>query len=111
MRAGVNEVSTGRKNMRKILLALAALTAFAGVAEARDGCGRGWFYNGYRCVPSGPPPGAYIPPPPAPRYVAPRGFAFAGPDRWGHPQYYPIRGRCPQGFTVQSGLCKPYRGF
>jgi hypothetical protein len=88
--------------MRKILLAFAALTAFAGVAEARDGCGPGWFYNGYRCVPMGGPP---------PVVVVPRGFAYAGPDRWGHPQYYPMRGRCPQGFTVQAGLCKPYRGF
>lgn len=105
--------------MRKILLAFVAVTAFAGVAEARDGCGRGWYYNGYRCVPmAGPPPGAYIPPPPPPvyappppRYVGPRGFVYAGPDRWGKPQYYPIRGRCPQGYTVQDGLCKPYRGF
>lgn len=103
-------------DMRKILLALAALTAFAGVAEARDGCGRGWFYNGIRCVPmAGPPPVVVAPPvyaPPPPRYVAPRGYAFAGPDRWGKPTYYPgPRGRCPQGFTVQDGLCKPYRGF
>jgi hypothetical protein len=96
--------------MRKILLALATLTAFAGVAEARDGCGRGWFFNGVRCVPMAGPP-VVVPPPPPPRYVAPRGFVYAGPDRWGHPQYYPIRGRCPAGFTVQSGLCKPYRGF
>lgn len=102
-------------NMRKILLVTAALLAFVGVAEARDGCGRGWYYNGYRCVPmAGPPvvvaPPVYAPPPP-PRYVAPRGFVYAGPDRWGKPQYYPMRGRCPAGFTVQSGLCKPYRGF
>ncbi|HWV54139.1 GCG_CRPN prefix-to-repeats domain-containing protein [Pseudorhodoplanes sp.] len=88
--------------MRKILFALAALAVFGGVAEARDGCGRGFFYNGYRCVPmrAGPP----APPPQA--------FVFAGPDRWGKPQYYPgPRGQCPRGFTLQSGLCKPYRGF
>jgi hypothetical protein len=106
-------MKVGLENMRKIFLALAALTAFAGVAEARDGCGRGWFYNGYRCVPMAGPPVVVAPPVYAPpRYVAPRGFAYAGPDRWGKPQYYPgPRGSCPRGFTVQSGLCKPYRGF
>jgi hypothetical protein len=108
-------------NMRKTLTAMAALaafaalTAFASVADARDGCGRGWYYNGYRCVPEGPPPGAYIPPPPPsyapPRGYGPSGFVPAGADRWGKPQYYPNRGRCPQGYTVQSGLCKPYRGY
>jgi len=113
-------------NMKKTLLAMAALAAFAaaapvgftGVAEARDGCGRGFYFNGFRCVPmrAGPPvvvvpPPVYVPPPP-PRYVAPRGFVFAGADRWGKPQYYPgPRGQCPRGFTLQAGLCKPYRGF
>jgi hypothetical protein len=112
--------------MRKTFLALAALTAcavatpveFTGVAEARDGCGRGFYFDGFRCVPmrAGPPPVVVVPPPvyvpPPPRYVAPRGFVFAGPDRWGKPQYYPgPRGQCPRDFTLQSGLCKPYRGF
>jgi len=91
------------------LLALAAVAASAGVAEARDGCGRGFFYNGVRCVPMRAAPPVVVAPP---RYVAPRGFVYAGPDRWGKPQYYPgPRGSCPRNFTVQSGLCKPYRGF
>ncbi|ARP97954.1 GCG_CRPN prefix-to-repeats domain-containing protein [Pseudorhodoplanes sinuspersici] len=101
-------------DMRKLLLALAAVAAFAGVAEARDGCGRGWYYNGYRCVPARAAPPVVVAPrymAPPPRY-APRSFAYAGPDRWGKPQYYPgPRGTCPKGFTVQSGLCKPYRGY
>jgi hypothetical protein len=30
---------------------IAALTVVSTVAEARDGCGRGFYYNGRRCVP------------------------------------------------------------
>jgi hypothetical protein len=101
--------------MRKILLALAALTAFAGVAEARDGCGRGFFFNGVRCVPMrAGPPVVVVPPPvvvrPAP--VPTRGWRAAGPDRWGQMTYWPgPRGSCPPRYTVQDGVCKPYRGF
>jgi len=99
----------------------AALAALTGAAEARDGCGPGWFFNGVRCVPgrAGPPPVIVAPPPPPPVYapppraVGPRGWVFAGPDKWGKPMYYPgPRGNCPPGgFTLQDGLCKPYRGF
>ena len=90
--------------MRKILLALAALTAFAGVAEARDGCGRGFFFNGVRCVPMrAGPPAVFVPSP---------GWRAAGPDRHGQMTYWPgPRGSCPPRYTVQDGVCKPYRGF
>jgi hypothetical protein len=30
---------------------VAALTVISTVAEAAQGCGRGWYYNGRRCVP------------------------------------------------------------
>ena len=30
---------------------IVALTIVSTVAEARDGCGRGFYYNGRRCVP------------------------------------------------------------
>ena len=52
-----------------------------------------------------PPPGYYgggyygAPPPP------PRGYYGGGyyrPQRWNG---------CPKGFTVQDGVCKPYRGY
>jgi len=33
------------------LVAVAALTALPTIAEAKDGCGRGYYYNGRRCVP------------------------------------------------------------
>lgn len=86
--------------MRNVLLAVAALTAFAGVAEARDGCGRGFAFDGFRCVPSarpGPGPGAWQP---------------AGVDRHGQMTYWPgPRRSCPPRYTVQDGVCKPYRGF
>lgn len=87
--------------MRKILLALATLTALAGVAEARDGCGRGFFFNGVRCVPMRAGPPAPV-----------RAWQPAGLDRWGQMTYWPgPRGSCPPRYTVQDGICKPYRGF
>ncbi len=55
--------------------------------------------------PPPPPPGYYgggyygAPPPP------PRGYYGGGyyrPQRWNG---------CPKGFTVQDGVCKPYRGY
>ena len=34
-----------------MLVAVAGLAFISTVAEARDGCGRGMYYNGRRCVP------------------------------------------------------------
>jgi hypothetical protein len=66
-----------------LLAGIAALTVVATVAEAADGCGRGWYYNGRRCVPQdayGPPPG-YGPPPVygPPRAYGPPPGAYYGP--------------------------------
>ena len=36
---------------RILLVAVAGLAFISTVAEARDGCGRGMYYNGRRCVP------------------------------------------------------------
>jgi hypothetical protein len=33
----------------------ATFTVVSTVAEAADGCGRGWYYNGRRCVPMDEP--------------------------------------------------------
>ena len=42
--------------MRRILfVGIAALTVISTAAEALDGCGRGWYYNGRRCVPQDEP--------------------------------------------------------
>ena len=101
---------------------IAALTVMSTVAEAADGCGRGMYYNGRRCVPQdgppgygyGPPRGGYGPPPGA--YGAPP----VGPQlRFGdrdEPRYAPPNpafktfNNCPPNYTVQDGVCKPYRG-
>ena len=56
--------------MNRLLIGIAALVVISTVAEAADGCGRGMYYNGRRCVPQdgpgyGPPPSqrGYGPPP------------------------------------------------
>ena len=106
------------------ILGLAALAASANTSKAEDGCGRGYYWNGYRCAPF--------------RYE-PR---YRDEDRWHRdwhrdrrrdwrrdedaplPHYYGNRSRyhrpdrrrwhtwngCPLHYTVQDGLCKPYRG-
>jgi hypothetical protein len=104
-----------------ILVGFAALTAISTIAEAADGCGRGWFYNGRRCVPMdepmyrrdyGPPQyrGDYGPP-------VNRGPQLRlGPGGGEGTRYSPPNpayktwNNCPPNFTVQDGLCKPYRG-
>jgi hypothetical protein len=103
---------------RILFAAVAALAVTSTVAEALDGCGRGWYYNGRRCVPQDEPgygPRRYGPPP---RYYEP-----AGPQlridlggRRDEAQYSPPNpayktwNNCPPNFTVQDGVCKPYRG-
>jgi hypothetical protein len=113
--------------MRRFLfVGIAALTAISTVAEARDGCGRGWYYDGRRCVPQdepgyGPPQRYYGPPPrysePPPRYYEPPGpqlrLDLGGRDeaRYSPPNpAFKTWNNCPPNFTVQDGLCKPYRG-
>jgi hypothetical protein len=34
-----------------LFVGIAALTVISTAAEAAQGCGRGWYYNGRRCVP------------------------------------------------------------
>src|SRR3954471_19890009 len=47
--------------MKPLLFGIAALVVTATVAGAADGCGRGMFYDGRRCVPQDGP--GYGPPP------------------------------------------------
>ena len=92
-----------------VLLALAASTEFA---AARDGCGRGYFWNGYQCAPMG---GSYR------GGYGYGGYGYGGYGYGGYGSrvfptaacyyYYGRRICCPGGFTVQDGVCKPYRGF
>ena len=73
---------------RIIIAALVAISTAA--AEAADGCGRGWFYNGRRCVPQDEPGPRYLGP--RPRYYEPEP-PVAGPQlrldlsRRDEPQY------------------------
>jgi len=84
-----------------LVLAVAATAAVTMVptAEARDGCGRGFFYNGYRCVPSD-------------AYGQPYGYR----GYYGGNVVRPSVGRNGQiscgnpNYTWQDGACKPYRG-
>jgi hypothetical protein len=56
------------------------------------------YYYPYPPPPPPPPPpgyyGGYGPPPPPYGYYRPRSW-----------------NGCPRGFTVQDGVCKPYRGY
>ena len=107
-----------------LLVGTAALTLISTsfvstVVEARDGCGRGWYYNGRGCVPEeGPgyrgdygPPGRYDEPP-----VAGPLLRFDLGGRRDEPRYSPPNpafktwNNCPPNYTVQDGLCKPYTG-
>ena len=116
-----------------LLAAIAALTVISTVAEAADGCGRGMYYNGRRCVPQDAPPGYGYGPPPGYGYGAPRGgygpppAGYYAPPPAGPQLGIDLGGRdearysppnsafktfnnCPPNFTVHDGLCKPYRG-
>jgi hypothetical protein len=94
-----------------LVLAVVALMSVAGDASAQQ------IYLDFGPTPPGygpgygPPPPGYGPgygPPPGPYYRSYRGGGGGG--------YYPP-GRfrtwngCQQGWTVQDGLCKPYRGY
>ena len=95
-----------------LLAGIAALLVISTVAEAADGCGRGWYYNGRRCVPEDGPGYGY-----RRDYERDRGpplrFDLGRRDE---ARYFPPNpglktwNHCPQGYTVQDGLCKPYRG-
>jgi hypothetical protein len=70
----MEETHMGR--LTALLVGIAALAVISTVAEAVDGCGRGWYYDGRGCVPlnqpdyNQPPPPDYYQPP-APGYYQP----------------------------------------
>jgi len=92
----------------------AAVLVAATAAEARDGCGRGWFHNGVACAQE---EGGY-----RPRYGY-RDEYYGGPRYYRpvQPNFYgntvrPVRGNngaisCSNPrYTWQDGACRPYRG-
>jgi hypothetical protein len=89
--------------MRRIitlLLSVAAIAATSELASARDGCGAGRFWNGYRCAPIG---WRY-----QPQRPYPYNYGYAAPSPYGRT---PMNGPCPYGLSLQDGVCKPYRGY
>jgi hypothetical protein len=111
---------------RTLLFGVAAVALLSSPADARDGCGRGWFYNGVACAQE---EGGYHPryrdPGYHPSYRDPgyRGEYYGGPRyyRPSAPNFYgntvrPVRGNngaisCSNpNYTWQDGACKPYRG-
>lgn len=101
--------------MFRLLIAFAALAAVIGAPGAASAQYYDPYYRGY--YPPPPPPPYYREPYreryyEEPRYRGPRGFRPAYVDRHGQQTYYPGRGgTCPRGYTVQDGVCKPYRGY
>ena len=123
------------RRITALLVGAAVLTAISTVANAKDGCGRGWYHNGRQCVPNDEPgydyppppdyyapPPAYYPPPPPAYYLPPadyeppadRGLQLRlDPDeaRYSPPNpAFKTWNNCPPNFTVQDGVCKPYTG-
>jgi hypothetical protein len=109
-----------------LFIGIAALALIWTAAEAADGCGRGMYYNGRRCVPQdGPGYG-----PPYQRDYGPPSYRrdYGPPVRRGPELGLELGGRrdegrysppnpafktfnnCPPNYTVQDGVCKPYRG-
>ena len=96
-----------------LLLAGAVMALTLSAAEARDGCGRGWFHNGRTCVQEDYDEPRYYQRPPRPYYDAPGYYRGGGGGGPGGPDCYRYHGRqicCPRRWTVQDGVCKPYRG-
>ena len=82
-----------------LFVGVAALTVISAVAEAEDGCGRGWYYNGRRCMPMD-----------APMYRTGRHSIGVTMGRSPPNPAFKTWNNCPPNFTVQDGLCKPYTG-
>ena len=91
--------------MKHLMVGIAALIVTATVANAADGCGRGMFYNGRRCVPQdgpgyGPPryERDYGPPPSQRGYGPPSYERGYGPPVERGPQLrLDLRGRRDEG--------------
>ena len=113
------------KTLLAALLGLAALSALPAPSQAADGCGRGWYNNGYRCVPMRRPHYGYYDEGPRFYYRERRHYRddyrpyyreqyrprYADP---GHPYGYNYNygdPRCGRpNYTIQDGVCKPYTG-
>jgi hypothetical protein len=115
-----------------LFVGVVALAVISTVAEAEDGCGRGWYYNGRRCVPQDEPsyyppqyrvlpqeePGYYYRPQYRRDYEPPveRGPQMRFDLRDEEARYTPPNPnfktlkQLPAELHRSDGLCKPYRG-
>jgi hypothetical protein len=75
------------RRITALLVGAAVLTAISTVANAEDGCGRGWYHNGRQCVPDDELGYDYPPPPPSPDYYPPPP-AYYPPPPPPPPAYY-----------------------
>src|SRR5262245_24993711 len=95
-------------------LVVAALAASSSTGQAADGCGRGLYYDGYRCVPMGGPQPGYYRDVNSRVYYRERPGYYGGYVDPGHPYGYNYDygdGRCGRpNYTIQNGVCKPYTG-
>jgi hypothetical protein len=90
-----------------LLAAVAALSCLPQLAAARDGCGPGFYFNGYRCRPMERE--YYGPPRIVPERRVYRGYADPGhPYGYRHNYGDPRCGR--PNYTIQDGVCRPYTG-
>ena len=99
------------------ILGLSALAALPAPSQAADGCGRGWYNNGYRCAPMRGPGYGFYEERPRHYYREREYYRDAYRPRYadpGHPYGYNYNygdPRCGRpNFTIQDGVCKPYRG-
>jgi hypothetical protein len=105
---GAKEAQMSR--ITAVFVGIAALTIVSTVAEARDGCGRDWYYNGRRCVPEGPGYGRGDYGPPGPQLRLDLG-GRRDEGRYSAPNpRFRTWNNCPPNYTVQDGQCKPYTG-
>ncbi len=88
-----------------LLLGFAAISALSNVAEARDGCGPGFYFNGYRCRPMEREYKGLPRVVPERRYYG--GYAIGMPPIWIQPEIRDPRCGRPN-YTIQDGVCKPY---
>jgi hypothetical protein len=113
---------------RTLLFGVAAVALLSSPADARDGCGRGWFFNGVACVQQegGYHSGYREEHQPGYRQEYQPGYRgeYSGGPRYyrpSAPNFYgdtvrPVRGNngamsCSNpNYTWQDGACKPYRG-
>ena len=89
------------KKLAFILLAAASVVGTAGVASAQ-GYGGGGYYGG---------PGPYYGDRYRERYYDSDDRYYRGGRGYYPPGRYRTVNGCQRGWTVQDGLCKPYRGY